>query len=226
MPVASSENIVPSPNSFAVLFMDQDELQRLAGAEDTINELNIRLNNDGKEQVEQAIVEVSTLLEDATILSVVKREDSPAYRLLKLDLDGGKQMMNIVPFMFLLIAAMSLYVVLSRMVKAQRPEIGVMRALGLQSLGSDALLSGLRRDYSYCRLSVGLSPQLPGWLRSQSGYALELGLPSVSAEFHLDAALTAIAINLMVCLLASYVPARVSTRISPAQTMRFDPSVS
>ncbi|MCO5187182.1 MAG: ABC transporter permease [Anaerolineae bacterium] len=226
MPVASSENIVPSPNSFAVLFMDQDELQRLAGAEDTINELNIRLNNDGKEQVEQAIVEVSTLLEDATILSVVKREDNPAYRLLKLDLDGGKQMMNIVPFMFLLIAAMSLYVVLSRMVKAQRPEIGVMRALGYSRWAAMRYYLAYGAIIAIVGSVLGFLLSYPAGYALSQGYALELGLPSVSAEFHLDAALTAIAINLMVCLLASYVPARASTRISPAQAMRFDPSVS
>ena len=226
MPVSSSENIVPSPNGFAVMFVPQDELQRLFGAEGAINELNVRLEDQSPDRVDQAIDQVKAAVGDATVRSVVKRADNPGYKLVMMDLEDGREMMSMIPSMFLLIAAMSMYVFLSRMVQAQRPQIGVLKALGygrwavmryyLFFSGAVALIGSV----------IGFALSCPAGMAFAQAYAIELGLPSVTVEFHLRAAIQAVGISLVACLLAGFFPARALARIAPAQAMRFDPSVA
>ena len=226
MPVPSAENFMPSPSGFAVLFMPQGEVQRLFGAEGTINELNVLLEDPSPDRVNQAIDQVKEAVGDATVRSVVKGADNPGYKLVMMDLEDGREMMGMIPSLFLLVAAMSIYVFLSRMVQAQRPQIGVMKALGY---GRWAVM----RYYLFYSGAVALVGSVIGFALSYPAamafgqvYAIELGLPSVTVEFHLEAAIQAVSFSLFVCLLAGFFPARASARITPAQAMRFDPSVA
>jgi len=226
MAVASSENPLPSPSGFAVLFVPQDELQSLLGAEGAINELNVLLTDQSPARVDEAIASVRRVAGDTAIRSVVKRADNPSYELLRLDLEGGREMMGMVPSMFLMIAAMSIYVSLSRMVQAQRSEIGVLKALGYTRRAV------MRYYLLYAGLIAAIGAAL-GFLFSYAtgrlfaqAYAAEFGLPFVVVRFHLEAAVEAIGISLFVAILAGFFPARASARIAPAQAMRFDPSVA
>ncbi len=226
MAVASAENVLPMPGGFAVLFMPQAEVQDLFGAAGTINELNIRLENRSPSDVDRAITEVEQVLGDAAVRSVVKRADNPSYNLLKLDLEGGREMMGMVPSMFLVIAAMSIYVLLSRMVQVQRPQIGVLKALGYSRwaiMRYYLLYSGL---IAVIGSILGFALSYPAGQAFAHEYAAEFGLPFVTARFHLAAGLEAVGINLAVSLLAAWFPAWTSARIAPAQAMRFDPSVA
>ncbi|MEJ2212272.1 MAG: FtsX-like permease family protein [Anaerolineae bacterium] len=231
MAVASSENVLPSPGSFTVLFMPQATVQRLFGAAGQINEVNVLLDDQAPAAVQQAIPAVEAALGAATqgaaqVRTVVERADNPSYNLLRLDLEGGREMMAMVPSMFVIIAAMSIYVLLNRMVQAQRPQIGVLKALGY-SQGSI-----VRYYLLYAALIaiigsvLGFALSYPVGKEFAAAYAAEFGLPFVTAHFHLQAALEAIGLNLVVALVAAAFPASASARIAPAQAMRFDPSVA
>jgi putative ABC transport system permease protein len=226
MAVASQENVLPSPSGFTVLFMPQATLEQLFDAQGSINELNVILKDASPQAVDQTIGQVKSMTGDGGVSSVVKREENPSYSLLRLDLEGGREMMGMVPTMFLVIAAMSIYVSLSRMVQAQRQEIGVLKALGY---GRGAVM----RYYLAYGAMIALVGSLLGFALSYplgrafaQAYATEFMLPFVVTQFHLEAAAEAIVITLLVALLAAFFPARASARIPPAQAMRFDPSTS
>ena len=226
MAVSSIENMMPSPDGFAVLFIPQQELQRLFGAEGSINELNVLLKDPSPERVDQAIEQIKEVVGDTAIRSVTKRADNPSYALVTMDLEGGREMMSMVPSMFLLVAAMSIYVFLSRMVQAQRSQIGVLKALGYSRwaiMRYYILFSGI---IAIVGSVLGVALSYPGAMAFGQMYAIELGLPSVAVKFHLDAAIQAVGLSLFACLLAGFFPARASVRVTPAQAIRFDPSVS
>ncbi len=226
MAVASAENVLPLPSGFAVLFMPQAEVQGLFGAEGTINELNIRLVNRSPDEVDRAIAQVEEALGGAQIRSVVKRADNPSYSLLRLDLEGGREMMGMVPTMFLVIAAMSIYVLISRMVQAQRPQIGVLKALGYSRWAVTRYYLLHSALIAIIGSILGFALSYPVGQAFAQAYAAEFGLPFVTATFHLAAGLEAVGITLVVALLAGLFPAWTSARIAPAQAMRFDPSVA
>jgi putative ABC transport system permease protein len=226
MAVASAENVLPLPSGFTVLFMPEPEVQSLFGAEGTVNELNVRLDNQTPSEVDRAIAQVKEVLGSVTVRSVVKRADNPSYSLLKLDLEGGREMMGMVPTMFLVIAAMSIYVLLSRMVQAQRAQIGVLKALGYSRwdvMRYYLLYSGL---IAVIGSLLGFALSYPVGQAFAGAYAAEFGLPFITAHFHLAAGLEAVGITLVVALVAGLFPAWASARIAPAQAMRFDPSVA
>ena len=226
MAVASAENVLPLPSGFAVLFMPQAEVQGLFGAEGSINELNVLLESQAPGDVDRAIARVESALGSAPVRSVVKRADNPSYSLLRLDLEGGREMMGMVPTMFLVIAAMSIYVLLSRMVQVQRPQVGVLKALGYSRravLRYYLLYSGL---IAIIGSILGFALSYPVGQAFAQAYAAEFGLPFVTARFHLVAGLEAVGITLVVALLAGWFPAWASARTPPAQAMRFDPSVA
>ena len=226
MAVASAENVLPLPSGFAVLFMPQAEVQSLFGEEGKINELNVLLGNRSPGDVDRAITQVEDALGNVTVRSVVKRADNPSYSLLRLDLEGGREMMGMVPTMFLVIAAMSIYVLLSRMVQVQRPQVGVLKALGYSRwavLRYYLLYSGL---IAIIGSILGFALSYPVGQAFAQAYAAEFGLPFVTARFHLVAGLEAVGITLVVALLAGWFPAWASARTPPAQAMRFDPSVA
>ena len=226
MAVASAENVLPLPSGFTVLFMPQAEVQGLFGAEGAINELNVRLVNRSPGEVERAISQVEKALGGVQIRSVVERADNPSYSLLMLDLEGGREMMGMVPTMFLIIAAMSIYVLINRMVQAQRPQIGVLKALGYSRwavMRYYLLYSGL---IAVIGSILGFALSYPVGQAFAQAYAAEFGLPFVTATFHLAAGLEAVGITLVVALLAGFFPAWSSARTAPAEAMRFDPSVA
>jgi putative ABC transport system permease protein len=226
MAVPSSENPLPSPSGFGVLFMPQREVQRLFHAEGQINDLAILLRNRGLGTVDASISQVRTAVGDLAVRSVVKRADNPSYSLLKLDLEGGKEMMGAVPAMLLLVAALSMYVFLTRLVQAQRPQIGVLKALGYGRptiMGHYLLFSGL---VAVAGSVLGLALSYPLGLAFSHAYAAQYGLPFVVTHFHLGAAAEAIGITLLFCLAAGAFPAWQSARIAPAQAIRFDPAVA
>ena len=226
MAVASSENVLPSPGGFAVLFMPQHELQRVSGAEGAINELNVLLKEHSPDQVDQVIEGVKAILGGAIVRSVVKRADNPSYELLMLDLEGGREMMGMVPSMFLVIAAMSIYVFLGRMVQAQRPQIGVLKALGYSQWAVMRYYLFFSGIVAVVGSVLGFALSYPVGMAFSQAYAAEFGLPFVVVKFHLAAGIEAVGVTLFVCLLAGLFPARASARIAPAQAMRFDPSAA
>jgi putative ABC transport system permease protein len=226
MAVAAEENPMPDPSGFAVLFVPQEDLTRRFDVSGQISELNVRLADNAPENVEAAIAQVKQALSGVTIRSVTERADNPSYNLLMADLEGGQEMMSAVPSMFLTVAAMSIYVFLSRMVQAQRTQVGVAKALGY---GRWALL----RHYLLFSAVVAVVGSVLGFLLSypiglgfSKAYAAEFGLPFVVAEFHWDSAAEAILITLFFCLLAGFFPAWSSARMAPAQAIRFDPSIA
>lgn len=226
MAVESSENPMPSPSGFAVLFMPQEAVAGIYGAPGEINELNLRFDPAAREEVDRAIAQVEGALSGVTVRSVVRRADNPSYSLLMMDLEGGREMMNAVPSIFLTVAALSIYVFLSRMVQAQRAQIGVVKAMGYTRwavLRHYLLFSAL---VALVGAVLGFALSYPVGLAFSRAYAAEFGLPFVVVEFHWASALQGIAITLFFCLLAGFFPAWTSAQMRPAQAIRFDPSIA
>jgi putative ABC transport system permease protein len=226
MAVASRENSLPSPSGFAVLFMPLQQLQQMFGADQAINDLVVVLNHDSAASMDKVIGLIQGAVGDAGIRAVAKRPDNPSYNLLMLDLEGARAMVQAVPLMLLLIAALSIYVFLNRMLQAQVPQVGVIKAMGYSKWA-------LTRHYLLFSGCIALAGSLLGLALSYpigklftEAYAAEFGLPFVAAQFHPAAAVEAIAITLLICVAAGLSPARTAARMPPAQAMHFDPAAT
>ncbi len=147
------------------------------------------------------------------------RADQPSNAALQEDINGFGEMSLMFPMLFLGVSGMAVYILLGRLVRAQRAEIGVLMALGLQR----------RRVLSHY-LSFGLLAALAGAIPGAIlGLALgglitdlytgTLGIPTRVINFYPETPLIGLAFATSVGLLAALVPAVRAARLTPAAAM-------
>ena len=96
---------------------------------DSANSFLIRLTggtawDDVEDEVEQ-------VLKPYGLISHNAREDEMAVSMLEEEIKQLERMSGVVPFLFLAVAVVILYITLSRMVEQQRTQIGTLMALGI-----------------------------------------------------------------------------------------------
>lgn len=217
------DEVMPSPRTFAVMFLSIDELRRLTGAEG-INDIAVRF--DPGADAASVTRQVEQQLQPYGLRETILKSDQASYAALKLDLDGYRQIAYLMPGIILLVAAFSLYILLSRQVLSHRPQIGLMKALGY---GDGAIIGRYLLQAALVGLIGSLIGLLVGFPLTRlvtEAYASELGIPLVETRFYFDLVLAGVALSLLVALLAGIGPARSSARLRPAEAMRQDPSAA
>jgi putative ABC transport system permease protein len=220
----SKQEIFPSVRSFGVFFLPQPELQSLLGMKGTVNNFAVLLT-PGADQA-SAVHAAQEALSPYGLLETTLQKDQPSNAALNADLEGFREMAYLMPFVILIVAAVSVYVMLGRQVRAQAPQIGLMKAIGytnavvLWHYLLYALVIGVLGAVSGVLLGLPL-----GYLITKS-YTLELGIPIAAARFYPELPVEGMLISLAATVLAAVGPAREALRQSPAQAMRLDPAVA
>jgi putative ABC transport system permease protein len=215
---ASRQDVVPSARTFAVLFMPLSELQKLSGAGDTVSDIAVTLA-PGADQA-AVVTAIQNALDPYGLASTTLKQDQPSNAALKLDLAGYQEIGNMMPVLILFVAGASLYVMLSRQIRAQRGQIGLMKAVGYSSrvIVADYLTLALAIAVLGCLVGIAVGILLGKGITS--GYAAELGIPLVQTKFYPDLALLGVAFSLIMAGLSGWAPARRAARVAPATAMR------
>lgn len=216
------DDAIPSPRTFAVMFIGLAELQKLTGSGDTLNDIAVTFSTDADSETVTAALQDQ--LKPYGLKETIPRESQPSFAALKLDLDGYRELAYTMPTIILLVAAASLYIMLSRQVRSQQGQIGLMKALGY---GRRAIV--LR--YLMQAVVIGVLGSIVGLLVGvplteaiTSAYAKELGIPLVETNLYPDLMLVAVIISITVAVAAGIGPALTSARLQPAAAMRQDPT--
>ncbi|HSH02456.1 MAG TPA: FtsX-like permease family protein [Anaerolineae bacterium] len=218
------QDIFPSARTFAVLFLPLPTVQELTNLPATIN--NIAILTDPAAHQPSIINRAQAKLTPFTLESTTLQANQTSNNLLRQDLEGYEEMANSMPGLILVVAAISVYIMLGRMVRAQQPQIGLMKSLGY---GQTAVLL----HYLAFALAIGLLGLIAGVIFGiplassiVNAYATELGIPFVNTNFYPELILQSIALTLIIAALAGLGPAYRSSRLEPALAMRLDPSVA
>ena len=220
----SKQEMIPSARSFGVFFLPLDVLQKHLGLEEMVNDIAIRLEKGADEA---AVVDrVQEKLATFGLIATTLRADQPSNAGLTADVNQFREVAYLLPSVILLVAAISVYLMLGRQVRAHTPQIGLMKALGY----SNAAVMGHYLSYA---LVIGLIGSAAGallglplgyWITKL--YATELGIPIIETRFYPDLILEGAALSLAATILAGIAPARGAARQTPAQAMRFDPAIA
>jgi len=218
----SRQEVLSSARTFGVFFVPLDELQRLTHTQGKVNEFCVLFQPgaNAARVVEDARRVLASYGLEATTLA----EDQPSHAALKMDLDGYRGISTAMPALILLVAALSLYVMLGRMVRAQRAQIGLMKALGYstQHVTGHYLAFALIIGVSGALLGAALGVLIAG--RITSAYATELGIPLMQRKLYPDLLLEGVLVSMVLTILAGTGPTRTMARLRPAQAMRKDPT--
>jgi putative ABC transport system permease protein len=130
-PLRDASDLLPDLTNYDAGFVRYDTLAQLLGRSGQANEflLTLRPGADWaavKEEIKEA-------LRPYGCYQVYPRKDHPSVAMLEGELDQLASMGFAIPFLFLLVAAVILYISLSRMIQQQRVQIGTMMALGLST---------------------------------------------------------------------------------------------
>jgi putative ABC transport system permease protein len=216
-PARSRQDILPSTDNFGVFFIGEEDVQNLLGAP-LLNEIIVRFNPDI--DTEKTVAEVSTVLGEERITDSFDKEKVPSNEALKQDLDGFRELSFMFPILFLAVASMSIYVSLSRLIHAQRPQIGVLRANGYSSLS-------ILMHYVSFGAVVAILGSIPGVILgailargNTILYTSLLSIPIVKISFYPLTIAIGVVLAFFFALIAAFLPARAAIKIQPAQAMR------
>jgi putative ABC transport system permease protein len=223
-PVSGEQNMLPSSQTFAVLYVPLKSLQQLTGRPDTINEINLLVRDRSRRK--ETLGEVRKILSPYKIEKTYVQEKLPGVVGLRMETSAVKPFTYSMSGLILAIAAVAIYIAMSRLVQTQQPQIGLMRALGFGQrtvMGyytTFALLLAFLGTLLGCLLGYGLQI---GIVRA---YAQQMGIPLLTSAFYPTLVLESTFLSLAFCLLGAVWPARASSRVAPAEAMRLTPAIT
>lgn len=235
---------MPSPSNFGVLFLPQGRTEMLFDMKSLVNEIVFTFDEEAKAGA--AMDRVRSVLRDygvgrieirgeptslaARKLDTIKglgigwmitRMDQPSEMMLKMDLNLFSQLAVVFPIFFLVLGAVTTYVLLGRLIAAQRPQIGLLKAMGYSRIK----VTGHYLGYGALIGIIGsLLGVLAGWYVSiifpQLYVSMIVNLPLVQAEPHWLIMAIGVFTGAGVSILASLAPARAAAGMRPAESMR------
>ena len=228
--MGSFNDLMPSPGRFGVIFLPLTAAQRLLNVQGKVNEISVLLE-DGLSQTrrEEIANDLREFLEDIHGLKLsdpIDIDNQPAYWLLRLDIEEAREFGLVLPLIILGMAIGGLYILLGRMVVAERKDIGVAQALGYS-----------RRTIIFQYLGMALVIAIIGTIL---GTILGLMFLSAFSPLYVDMLtipfrpevtlewpiiIIGIIIGLITGFIGGYFPVKGSIQPLPAESLRFDPSL-
>lgn len=219
-PARSRQEVLTTPEHFGVAFMPASDLAAVVA--DPVDQLLIYARDRG---AAGELVDGARTLAQSAGAAFADRDGQPSYRTLQDDVESIGTFARLLPWVFLTAAMLATFVLLSRLVSAQRAVIGTLVANGLSA-------GALRRHYLGYGLVAGAGGAVPGvalglllgmWFTSL--YTEAIGLPLSVTALHAENLLIAAAAGVTAAALAAVVPAWAAGRTSPAEAMRIAPAV-
>jgi putative ABC transport system permease protein len=220
-PAADSGIPMIGESGFAVLFVPLASAQRLADAQGQVNEavLTLTPGTDQKavaDELERALGSGPTALSG----TVTARDDEIGYHALYADINGDARFFDIIALLLLLGAAFGAFNLTSRVVEAQRREIGIGMALGVprSRIAARPMLLGVQVALLGVVLGLGV-----GVIVSRAMAGLLTGLlplPVWNTPFQYGTFLLAALLGFALPLLAVAWPVWRAVRVRPVDAIR------
>ncbi|MET0388352.1 MAG: ABC transporter permease [Polyangiales bacterium] len=215
--IAAGE-LAPDPARFAVLFLTRKALETTFRMEGAFNDASLMLDKDA---IPRAVLEaVDRTLAPYGGLGAYLRDKQASNYAISGELDQLRGMSTVLPLIFVLVAALLVNVVLSRLVHLQRPEIATLKALGYGDLaiGAHFLQLVLLVVSSGALIGVGLGLYLG---RQMVGlYARFFKFPDMSLSLDGPGVATTVLFCAGAAVIGALSAVRSATRLPPAEAMR------
>lgn len=226
----SYADIMPSPRRFGVVFLPLKTAQGLLGVEGKVNEISVLLEDGlSKNRREKIATDLKLFLEtnyDLKFSAPIDIDNQPSYYLLRLDIEEAREFGIVLPIIILGMAIGGLYVLFSRMVVAERKDIGVAQALGYNRRTIILQYLGISMVIAIVGTLIGTLLGLLFLSYFSPLYVDMLSIPftpEVTIEWPI--VIVGIVIGILTGLVGGYFPVRGSIQPLPAESLRFDPSL-
>ncbi len=213
------EGTIAAEGELAIVYLPLAAAQDISGHPGMVNDLVLTLADGTDRDVIEA--QLVTMVSDLGLSGVVStRDDSDAVRVLYEDIDNDQQFWNALSALVLAAAALAAFNLISRIVEAQRREIGIGMALGVP-----------RRQLAIRPLMIGTQVAILGTIAG-IGVGLVVGnafasllesvrpLPEHRTPFQFGVYAQAAALGIAVPIAASAIPVWRALRVEPIEAIR------
>ena len=216
-PARSRQDILPAPKDFGVLFAPEATARRLAGGG---GPNQVAVYYDGGRESAPLTAKLSRRAARLGAADVLTRADQPSNNALQQDVSSFREMALLFPLLFLSAAALATGVLMRRLVTAQRPIVGMLRACGYsrRQVVAHYLTFGVVAGLLGGVLGAAAGSALAGVVTQ--AYTTELSIPITLTSVSPLTALIGIAFGLLTGSLAATLPAFAAARVPPAEAMR------
>jgi len=164
--------IIPDNSRFGIFWMGRQALEAATDRTEAINTLAIKLEH-GASQAD-VIRKVDSLLEPYGGTGAYGRKDQLSNAFLDSELQQLDAMTKVIPPVFLLVATFLVYIVLGRMIRTERTQIGLIKAVGY----SDWAIA-----WHYLKFALAIAG-LATAMGSLAGIWMGRGMTKIYAEYY------------------------------------------
>jgi len=222
-------DVLPDEKRFGLFWMSYTDLASAFDMDGAFN--NVVIATTHTASTPDVLRRVDDLVEPYGGLGAYAREDQISHQYLNNELAQLQSMAQVVPTIFLSVAAFLLNVVLSRLISTQREEIAGLKALGY---------TGWEIGWHYIKLmavivTVGtiLGTMVGAWMGKglTNLYLAFYRFPALEFRFDAWVVVSALGISLIAGVIGTYAAVRQAVKLPPAEAMRpsapadFRPSV-
>jgi putative ABC transport system permease protein len=218
--VIGPEGSVLAQADMATIYVDLARAQELIDRPGQINDVVITLRPGADHDAVEAALRAA--VDDLPTVSVVvsDRDDAEAYRILYEDIDNDQQFFTALAFLILFAAALAAFNLVSRIVEAQRREIGIGMALGVPrgQLAIRPLLIGLQIGLLGVFAGIGVGVLIGNAMKGL--FESVLPLPDYRTPFQFGVFGGAALLGFAVPIAASAWPVWRAVRVEPIEAIR------
>ena len=211
------QSVASDPSTFEVAYVPYEDMEQLFNQNGLVNEISFTLKPGvAFEDVEQA---VKSDLERYELESLYAAKDQLSNAMLTEELKQLERMASSLPVIFLIIAAIILYIMLKRLVESQRGQIGTLKAFGY-------LRSEILSHYLWYGIFIGIFGGVLGGILGiwVSKYFLQIyqmffNLPDIGAHTSMKYFYLGIIMAVLFSAVASFQGVRGVISLQPAEAM-------
>lgn len=216
----NEEQLITAPEKFGVIYVTEDFAQSVLGYQGSYNEVMIKIEEDQLHRIDRILEDIEDQLEPYGVRRSIKREDQLSHSMMMQEVDQLEMMAKATTILFLMVAAVIINIMLSRIVKKDRKAIGVMKALGYSNFN-------IMGHYAKYSLMIGLIGSILGIILSiplsavfTNVYILYMNVPLFQMRIYYSYIVYGILLTSIFCIVSGLIGARSVMKIMPADSMR------
>ena len=222
--VKDSATLMPDPKTFGIFMVEGEQIESVLGMRGQVNQVLIQFTPGARP--EETVEKIKDILSPYGNLASYPRKDQTSHVFLEAELDGLRSITTVLPMMFMLIAAGIQFVILRRMIRAQRTQIGILKALGYSN-------RQVMLHYTFYGVIVGLAGAMAGTVCGlllsgaiSATYAQYFNLPGGVAVYNFQTIFNGFLMSIGTGVIAGLSASRQAAAVNPAEAMRPEPPLS
>ncbi len=220
-PMKDAASLMPEPESFGIIMAPLNQVQQVLGYPGQVNQVLITVAPGYDE--EKVAEQVEKILEPYGNLASYPRKDQLSHAMLDAELEGLQKSASSLPAVFLVLAAIIQYVMLGRMIKTQRREIGILKALGFDRRRIVMHYAGYSMMITLLGAVLGIIFGIMLSSVFSKAYAIFFNLPQEIGGLNVKAIFYGLIFSLAAGAAAGLGASRGILSLNPAESMRSEP---